>query len=470
MANEEIVLEIKPFYGEQGQPGEPGRDGVTFTPSVSESGDLSWTNDGGLENPATVNIRGPKGDLGSQGIQGPQGIPGERGPQGETGPQGPQGEAGQQGEPGAQGAPGADGVSPTIEVKESTDSSYILTVTDKNGSYDTPNLKGSGTSSGNVAYLDKEQSFTATQRFEQRIRVVGQAQCFGGIESEEPIKVGSLNSLTNARIVAQTKYSTDSVDGLNLISFSDDNIHVGADFENFGTVVHGATVTNSAGKKFLVEGEEGKGDVILSGNNSFTGTNTFAQGITVGNNTAGANYGVLLSCSQGDRNGVITDSAGNVLIGDHEAGLELVGTSIKNANGNNVVFDNKVATNSVIGLVKPDNVTLAVSSDGVLSAIDEVQTITDITVAPEINKTYAVRYSGTTWTVVYPEVTNVNQNNWVLWHIQFENDVTINWGENALFASNEIPTVTAGYYDIAMVYNSVAAKWQINVTNYGTGK
>lgn len=445
MANEEIVLEVKPFYGEQGQPGEPGKDGVTFTPSVSEGGDLSWTNDGGLENPATVNIRGPKGDLGSQGIQGPQGVPGER------------------------GEPGTDGVSPTVEVKESTDSSYVLTVTDKNGSYDTPNLKGDGALPSNVAYLDKEQSFTEIQRFEKTVRIVGQAQCFGGIASEEPIKVGSLDSLTNARIVAQTKYSADSVDGLNFISFSDDNIHVGADFENFGTVIHGATVTNSVGKKFLVEGEESKGDVIASGNNTFTGANTFTQGITVGNNTAGANYGVLLSCSQGDRIGVITDSAGNVLIGDHEAGLELVGTSVKNANGNNVVFDNKVATNSAIGLVKPDNVTLAVSSDGVLSAIDEVKNVTAATVVPELNKTYTMTYSDTAWTVAYPEVANTNQSNWVLWHIQFENNVTVNWGENALFASNEIPTITAGYYDIAMVYNSVAQKWQINVTNYGTG-
>ncbi len=39
-----------------------GENGATFIPSVSESGDLSWSNDGGLENPATVNIKGPKGD------------------------------------------------------------------------------------------------------------------------------------------------------------------------------------------------------------------------------------------------------------------------------------------------------------------------------------------------------------------------------------------------------------------------
>lgn len=33
-------------------------DGATFTPSVDEAGNLSWTNDKGRENPATVNIKG----------------------------------------------------------------------------------------------------------------------------------------------------------------------------------------------------------------------------------------------------------------------------------------------------------------------------------------------------------------------------------------------------------------------------
>lgn len=36
-------------------------DGATFTPSVSSTGDLSWTNDRGRENPETVNVRGPGG-------------------------------------------------------------------------------------------------------------------------------------------------------------------------------------------------------------------------------------------------------------------------------------------------------------------------------------------------------------------------------------------------------------------------
>lgn len=39
--------------------------GVTFTPSVATSGELSWNNNGELDNPATVNIKGPKGDGGT---------------------------------------------------------------------------------------------------------------------------------------------------------------------------------------------------------------------------------------------------------------------------------------------------------------------------------------------------------------------------------------------------------------------
>lgn len=38
--------------------GEAGKNGVTFIPSVSEAGVLSWTNDGGLTNPDPVNIKG----------------------------------------------------------------------------------------------------------------------------------------------------------------------------------------------------------------------------------------------------------------------------------------------------------------------------------------------------------------------------------------------------------------------------
>ena len=48
--------------GPAGADGTPGQDGTTFTPCVSAAGILSWTNDGGKQNPASVNIKGPAGE------------------------------------------------------------------------------------------------------------------------------------------------------------------------------------------------------------------------------------------------------------------------------------------------------------------------------------------------------------------------------------------------------------------------
>ena len=56
--------------GEKGDDGTPGSNGATFIPSVDENGNLSWSNDGGLENPSTVNIKGAKGEKGDPGVAG----------------------------------------------------------------------------------------------------------------------------------------------------------------------------------------------------------------------------------------------------------------------------------------------------------------------------------------------------------------------------------------------------------------
>ena len=54
----------------QGAKGNTGDAGATFRPSVDAGGNISWTNDGGLDNPATQNIRGPAGQDGAQGPAG----------------------------------------------------------------------------------------------------------------------------------------------------------------------------------------------------------------------------------------------------------------------------------------------------------------------------------------------------------------------------------------------------------------
>ena len=126
-----------------GTPGIDGIDGVTFIPSVSQEGIISWTNNGGLLNPPPINIKGEpgangidgsKGEQGEVGPQGPQGIPGQQGPKGEQGATGPQGPAGPQGIEGPQGPKGEKG-DPGIQgiqgIQGEPGADYVLTEADK---------------------------------------------------------------------------------------------------------------------------------------------------------------------------------------------------------------------------------------------------------------------------------------------------------------------------------------------------
>ena len=81
-----------------------------FLPSVSEEGVISWTNRAGIENPPSVNIKGPQGERGLQGPKGDRGATGQQGPEGPQGIQGPKGDTGPQGEVGPQGDPGPRGI------------------------------------------------------------------------------------------------------------------------------------------------------------------------------------------------------------------------------------------------------------------------------------------------------------------------------------------------------------------------
>ena len=99
-------------------------NGATFTPMVSSDGSLSWTNDKGLQNPATVNIKGDKGETGASGQTGPEGyspvakveetqggvkitITDKQGETSATVLNGAKGETGAQGLPGPKGETGA---------------------------------------------------------------------------------------------------------------------------------------------------------------------------------------------------------------------------------------------------------------------------------------------------------------------------------------------------------------------------
>ena len=59
---------LKGPSGNDGAQGIQGEPGAVYTPDLSADGDLSWSNNGGLTNPPTVNIKGPKGDPGQSTI------------------------------------------------------------------------------------------------------------------------------------------------------------------------------------------------------------------------------------------------------------------------------------------------------------------------------------------------------------------------------------------------------------------
>ena len=140
-----------------------GEDGATFTPSVDSKGNLSWSNNKGLTNPTTVNIKGDKGDKGDTGDTGDTGVGvksitstnnttdggtsvvtvtltdgskstfnvknGSKGSTGDKGDQGKQGIQGEKGEKGDKGDKGNDGLTTVISVNGNTYSHSNGTIT-----------------------------------------------------------------------------------------------------------------------------------------------------------------------------------------------------------------------------------------------------------------------------------------------------------------------------------------------------
>ena len=102
-----------------------GTNGATFTPAVDSEGNLSWSNDKGLANPNTVNIKGAKGDKGDTGAKGDKGDPFTYADftseqlaalKGAKGDKGDKGDTGAKGDKGDRGEKGSDGVTPTLSI------------------------------------------------------------------------------------------------------------------------------------------------------------------------------------------------------------------------------------------------------------------------------------------------------------------------------------------------------------------
>ena len=106
------AIRMTTHYLLQNGVGKPGKDGATFTPSVSSAGVLSWTNDKDLPNPDSVNIKGATGKDGVSATHSWNGttltiasasgtssanLKGDKGDKGDTGSKGATGSAGKDG-------------------------------------------------------------------------------------------------------------------------------------------------------------------------------------------------------------------------------------------------------------------------------------------------------------------------------------------------------------------------------------
>ena len=157
----DTLVQAQGQKGDTGEKGQDGLNGINGNDGKDGENGLSayeiWLNQGntGTEIDFLNSLKGDKGEQGERGLQGEQGI------QGIQGEKGDRGDTGEHGADGKDGTNGVDGFSPTISVAENTTSSYILTITDVNGSFNTPNLKGADGTSGSSIKLDENFDYSA---------------------------------------------------------------------------------------------------------------------------------------------------------------------------------------------------------------------------------------------------------------------------------------------------------------------
>lgn len=149
-----------------------GTDGVTYTPYYDGSGNLCWTNNGGLPVPSPFHIVGATGPQGPQGERGATGAPGAPGARGPQGPQGIQGPAGQN---------GTNGVTPTVTVSEIEGGHRVtFIVGSEQTSFDIPNGApgGAGTDGepGEAATIEIGEVTTGDPGSEAEVENVGTEQ------------------------------------------------------------------------------------------------------------------------------------------------------------------------------------------------------------------------------------------------------------------------------------------------------
>ena len=236
-----------------------------------------------------------------------------------------------QGPQGRQGQNGVDGFSPTINIVTNTASQYVLSITDINGTKQTPNLKGGLPTGGYTGQILTK---------------------YGDNDGEVNWQYLPNASITNA---GMTRYST--LDDFSVV-------------EDDGTVSQNETsAITPAGLTELLN------NIPTSMDSLFNGAGKICQadrasgflnipGVNAGTRIESPSYYLLFPNSI--RAEVMYPTSSNELV----FGSILYPTKINGStvyiNGAEAITTNNVATTSTAGIVKPDGTTITVDEDGTL--------------------------------------------------------------------------------------------------------
>ena len=164
--------------GVAGKDGADGKNGITFTPNISTDGVLSWTNDGGAQNPQPMSIIGPAGRDGADGKDG------------QNGRNGADGKNGQDGQKGADGVGILSVEQTTVSNESGGENVIVITLTNgqtytvriKNGSDGRDGIDGEDGSSASII-IDSEMSDASGNAVENKVIKKYVDDGFSGIKS-----------------------------------------------------------------------------------------------------------------------------------------------------------------------------------------------------------------------------------------------------------------------------------------------
>ena len=201
-------------------------------------------------------------------------------------------ELNQQGPEGPQGEVGPEGFSPSISVKTSTENAYILTVVNKEGNFDTPNLYGeleklnadlsnipNPALINGISLASIEDNIPMITMDSSRIttNVDGNLILNATASNEETMEVSNYEVVVNPK--NQRLELHDNEGNVKIVATTDQQANVDIATTTTAGIVKpdGNTITVSADGTISAVG----GDVTAAGNNRFTGDNTFTGKVNI---------------------------------------------------------------------------------------------------------------------------------------------------------------------------------------------